>query len=43
MKKNKGGLVEDSGFLPAERYALECPGLSKDEIFESVERFYHRY
>ena len=39
-KKDKTDLVEDDGF---QQSALEYPGLSKDEIFESVERFYHRY
>ena len=40
VKKDKTDLVEDDGF---QQSALEYPGLSKDEIFESVERFYHRY
>ena len=39
-KKDKAALVEGDGF---QQSALEYPGLSKDEIFESVERFYHRY
>ena len=39
-KKNKRDLVETDGF---QQSALEYPGLSKEEIFESVERFYHRY
>ena len=39
-KKDKAALVEDDGF---QQSALEYPGLSKDEIYESVERFYHRY
>ena len=39
-KKDKTDLVEGDGF---QQSALEYPGLSKDEIFESVERFYHRY
>lgn len=38
--KNKAALVEDGGF---QQSALEYPGLSKDEIYDSVERFYHRY
>jgi len=33
-------LVERDGF---QQSALEYPGLSKEEIFEAVERFYHRY
>ena len=37
---NKTDLVEGDGF---QQSALEYPGLSKEEIFESVERFYHRY
>ena len=40
MKKDKTDLVEIDGF---QQSSLEYPGLSKDEIFESVERFYHRY
>lgn len=40
MKKNKTELVVGDGF---QQSALEYPGLTKDEIFESVERFYHRY
>src|SRR6266700_6618659 len=39
-KKDKTDLVEGDGF---QQSALEYPGLSKDAIFESVERFYHRY
>src|SRR6266568_9543514 len=39
-KKDKTDLVEGDGF---QQSALEYPGLSKDEIFENVERFYHRY
>src|SRR5439155_27000526 len=39
-QKDKTGLVETDGF---QQSSLEYPGLSKDEIFESVERFYHRY
>ena len=39
-KTDKAALVEDDGF---QQSALEYPGLSKDEIYESVERFYHRY
>ena len=40
VKKDKTDLVEDDGF---QQSALEYPGLKKEEIFESVERFYHRY
>ena len=40
VKKDKTDLVEDDGF---QQSALEYPGLAKDEIFEKVERFYHRY
>ena len=36
-KKDKTDLVEDDGF---QQSALEYPGLSKDEIFEAVDRFY---
>lgn len=39
-KKNKADILHDDGF---QQSALEYPGLSKDEIYESVERFYHRY
>ncbi|MBA4149737.1 MAG: hopanoid biosynthesis associated radical SAM protein HpnJ [Verrucomicrobia bacterium] len=39
-KKDKADLVEGDGF---QQSALEYPGLSKDEIFENVERFYRRY
>lgn len=38
--RDKTDLVEGDGF---QQSALEYPGLSKDEIYESVERFYHRY
>lgn len=40
VKKDKTDLVEDDGF---QQSALEYPGLSKDEIFEEVERFYRAY
>ncbi len=40
MKSDKTDLVEDDGF---QQSSLEYPGLSKEVIFESVERFYHRY
>jgi hopanoid biosynthesis associated radical SAM protein HpnJ len=39
-KKDKADLVEGDGF---QQSALEYPGLTKDEIFEKVERFYRRY
>ena len=39
VKKDKTDLVEGDGF---QQSALEYPGLSKEEIFESVERVYHR-
>ena len=39
-KKDKTDLVEGDGF---QQSALEYPGLSKDEIFENVEKFYRRY
>ncbi len=39
-KKDKTDLVEGDGF---QQSALEYPGLSKDEIFESVDRFYRTY
>jgi len=40
VKKDKTDLVEEDGF---QQSSLEYPGLGKEEIFESVERFYHRY
>ena len=40
VKKDKTDLVEDDGF---QQSSLEYPELSKEEIFENVERFYHRY
>jgi radical SAM superfamily enzyme YgiQ (UPF0313 family) len=40
VKKDKTDLVEEDGF---QQSALEYPGLSKEEIFEGVERFYSRY
>jgi len=39
-KKDKADLVEGDGF---QQSALEYPSLNGDAIFESVERFYHRY
>ena len=40
VKMDKTDLVEEDGF---QQSALEYPGLSNEEIFEGVERFYHRY
>ena len=40
MKKDKTDLVEDDGL---QQSTLAYPGCTKEEIFESVERFYHRY
>jgi len=40
VRQDKTDLVEEDGF---QQSALEYPGLSREEIFESVERFYHRY
>ena len=40
VKRDKTDLVEDDGF---QQSALEYPGLSKDEIFEEVDRFYRAY
>jgi len=40
VKKDKTDLVETDGF---QQSSLAYPGLSREEIFESVERFYHRY
>jgi radical SAM superfamily enzyme YgiQ (UPF0313 family) len=39
-RRDKTDIVHDDGF---QQSALEYPELSKEEIFESVERFYHRY
>jgi hopanoid biosynthesis associated radical SAM protein HpnJ len=39
-KKDKTDIVHDDGFQES---SLEYPELTKEEIFESVERFYHRY
>jgi hopanoid biosynthesis associated radical SAM protein HpnJ len=39
-RKDKGDILHDDGF---QQSALEYPGLSKEEIFENVERFYHQY
>jgi hopanoid biosynthesis associated radical SAM protein HpnJ len=40
VKKDKTDLVEGDGF---QQSALEYPGLSKEQIFEEVERFYRAY
>jgi radical SAM superfamily enzyme YgiQ (UPF0313 family) len=40
VKKDKTDLVEDDGF---QQSALEYPELSKEEIFEAVDRFYRAY
>jgi hopanoid biosynthesis associated radical SAM protein HpnJ len=40
VKKDKTDLVENDGL---QQSTLEYPELSKEEIFEAVERFYHRY
>jgi len=40
VKKDKTDLVEEDGF---QQSALEYPGLSKEEIFEAVDRFYRTY
>ncbi len=40
VKKDKTDLVEDDGF---QQSALEYPGLSKEEVFEAVDRFYRAY
>ena len=39
-QKDKSDIIHDDGFQES---SLAYPDLSKDEIFESVERFYHRY
>src|ERR1039458_5869206 len=39
-KRDKTDLVETDGF---QQSALEYPGLSKDDIFEAVDRFYRAY
>ncbi len=39
-KKDKTNILYGDGFQDS---SLEYPELSKEEIFESVERFYHRY
>jgi radical SAM superfamily enzyme YgiQ (UPF0313 family) len=40
VKRDKTDLVEDDGF---QQSALEYPGLSKEAIFEAVDRFYRAY
>jgi radical SAM superfamily enzyme YgiQ (UPF0313 family) len=39
-RRDKSDIVHQDGFQTS---ALEYPTLNKDQIFESVERFYHRY
>src|SRR2546426_7414530 len=39
-KKDKTDIVHEDGF---QQSALEYPGLSKEEIFEAVDRFYRAY
>jgi hopanoid biosynthesis associated radical SAM protein HpnJ len=39
-KKDKTDIIHDDGFQES---SLEYPELTKEEIFEAVERFYHRY
>jgi hopanoid biosynthesis associated radical SAM protein HpnJ len=39
-RKDKADIVRDDGIQAS---ALEYPGLSKEEIFEAVERFYRQY
>ena len=40
QKKDKTDIVRDDGI---QQSTLEYPGLTKEEIYESVERFYSRY
>jgi radical SAM superfamily enzyme YgiQ (UPF0313 family) len=40
VKRDKTDLVEHDGF---QQSTLEYPGLSRDEIFEAVDRFYRAY
>jgi radical SAM superfamily enzyme YgiQ (UPF0313 family) len=39
-QRDKTDILHEDGFQES---SLEYPGLSKEQIFESVERFYHRY
>jgi hypothetical protein len=39
-KKDKTDIIHDDGL---QQSTLEYPGLTKDEIFESVDRFYRTY
>lgn len=39
-KQDKGDILHDDGF---QNSSLQYPDLSKEAIYESVERFYHRY
>ena len=40
VKKDKTDLIENDGL---QQSTLEYPGLSKDKIFEEVDRFYRAY
>ena len=40
MKKDKTDLVEADGF---QQSTLEYPGVSREEVFEAVDRFYRSY
>ena len=40
VKKDKTDIIHDDGFQDS---SLEYPGLSKEEIFEAVDRFYRAY
>jgi radical SAM superfamily enzyme YgiQ (UPF0313 family) len=40
QKQDKGDILHGDGFQDS---SLQYPGLSKEAIYESVERFYHRY
>ncbi|MBK9140052.1 MAG: hopanoid biosynthesis associated radical SAM protein HpnJ [Verrucomicrobia bacterium] len=40
VKRDKTDIVHEDGFQES---SLEYPNLTKEEIFEAVERFYHRY
>jgi len=40
VHQDRGDIVHENGF---QNSSLEYPGLGQEEIFEAVERFYHRY
>jgi radical SAM superfamily enzyme YgiQ (UPF0313 family) len=40
VKKDKGDILQDNGL---QQSTLEYPGLTKEEIFEGVDRFYREY